>query len=124
MNGIAPIDSTGPSLADVERAHASLNAAYSAIATDRIPQTLAQDARLARGYVHEARAHLHAGTGHAAADGARVAARAVLPRLEHALRLLELLATTRDQAHVDPLLDELGAAMDHVEAALAGAGWD
>lgn len=121
---IDPIQPTTLTMADVERAHASLNAAYAAIVTDRVPQKLAQDARLARGYVHEARAHLHAGNGHAAPDSARAAARAVLPRLDHALRLLELLATTRDQAHIDPLIDELGAAMDHVEEALAGAGWD
>ncbi len=124
MNGIAPIEQAGPSMADVERAHASLNAAYAAIAADRIPQTLVRDAGLARGYVHEARTHLHVGAGHAAADEARAAARAVLPRLDHALRLLELLTTTSDQTHVDLLLDELGTAMDHVETALAGAGWD
>lgn len=124
MNGIAAIEQVGPSMADVERAHASLNAAYSAIAADRIPQTLARDADLARGYVHEARTHLHAGTGHAATEGARAAARAVLPRLDHALHLIDLLATTRDQSHIDLLLDELGTAMDHVETALAGAGWD
>ncbi|MCW2921348.1 MAG: hypothetical protein JWL76_1222 [Thermoleophilia bacterium] len=124
MNGIAPVDAAGPSLGDVARAHESLNAAYSAIAADRIPQTLAQDARLARGYVHEARAHLYTGAGHSGTDAARAAARAVLPRLDHALRLLDLLATTRDQTHVQPLLDELGAAMDRVESVLAGAGWD
>ncbi len=124
MNGITPVEHGAPTMGDMARAHESLNAAYTAIAADRIPQTLTQDARLARGYVHEARAHLYAGTGHAATDGARAAARAVLPRLEHALKLLTLITTTRDQAHVQPLLDELGAAMDRVELALAGAGWD
>lgn len=124
MNGVGSIEPATVTMGDVARAHESLNAAFVAIAADRIPQTVAQDALLARGYVHEARAHLYAGTGHAASDAARAAARAVLPRLDHALRLLDLLATTRDETHIQPLLDELGTAMDRVERALAGAGWD
>lgn len=123
---ISPIsETTGPSIGDVSRAHESLNAAYAAIATDRVPEKIPTDVSLARGYVHEARGFLTNGAGgQAGRDAARAAARDVLPRLDHALQLLDLLAASRDQQHVDPLLDALGAAMDRVEAVLAGAGWD
>jgi len=123
---ITPIDPTANvSMGDVSRAHESLNAAYAAIATDRVPDRLPEDVVLARGYVREARGFLTVGAGgQAGRDAARVAARDVLPRLDHALMLLDLLDTTRDQQHVDPLLDEIGAAMDRVESVLAGAGWD
>jgi hypothetical protein len=48
----------------------------------------------------------------------------VLPRLDHALALLDALELAPDVAHVQPLLDELGIAMDHVETLLAAVGWD
>jgi hypothetical protein len=108
----------------IERAHASLNAAYNAIATDRLPETLVRDCGLARDYVTEARQELQPASGHDGPDGALAAARAVLPRLERALQLLDELQTTHDVEHVAPLLDELGIAMDHVEQALGSVGWD
>ncbi len=114
----------GVDMAHVEQAHAALNAAYNAVAVDRRPATLVRDTNLARGYVHEARIALTPTTGHDGRDEAAKAARAVLPRLERALQMLDVLAATRDPLHVEPLLDELGIAMDHVEAALAAVGWD
>ncbi len=108
----------------VERAHGALNAAYNALAVDRDVDPLLPDVRLARGYVTEAQRELTPTAGHDGADDALAAARAVLPRLEHALQLLDELAVTQDAVHVTPLLDELGIAMDHVEQALAAVGWD
>ena len=91
-----------------ERAHGAMNAAYNALALDRDKDALDPDVRLARGYLQEAHTELTPIAGHDGADAALVAARAVLPRLEHAMKLL----------------DELGIAMDHVEEALAAVGWD
>jgi hypothetical protein len=108
----------------VERAHASLNAAYNAIATDRVPETLVRDCGFARDYLAEAHRELQPGSGHDGPDGAAAAARSVLPRLERALQLLDELQTTSDVQHVAPLLDELGIAMDHVEQVLGAVGWD
>lgn len=112
------------SMANVGRAHSAMNAAYNALAVDRRPETLVADAQLARDYVDEARAELTPGAGHEASDDARAAARAVLPRLDHALALLAALQVAPDPLRVTPLLDELGVAMDRVEAAMTGAGWD
>lgn len=103
---------------NLERARDAMNAAYNALSVD------APIAGVATSYVHEARREIVATAGHEAPDGARAAARAVLPRLDHALTLLATLATATDPMHVTPLLDELGFAMDHVETVLAGAGWD
>jgi len=115
----------GVTMANVARAHEAMNAAYNALALDRDTDSLVNDVELARTYVSQAKTELGApGAGHEALDAARVAARAVLPRLDHALVLLNALAVTPDPLHVAPLLDELGIAMDHVETALAGAGWD
>lgn len=114
----------GFSMANIGRAHSAMNAAYNALAVDRRPETLVQDAQLARDYVAEARTELEPGAGHEAADDARAAARAVLPRLDHALALLAALQVAPDPMRVTPLLDELGVAMDRVEAAMSGAGWD
>lgn len=110
-------------MAGVERAHASLNAAFNAIAMDRDVDPIAPDVELARGYIAEARGFLQPGGGHDGHDDAATAARAVLPRLERALQLLDELAVAGDPVHVTPLLDELGIAMDHVETALAAVGW-
>ena len=107
-----------------ERAHGALNAAYNALAVDRDKDPIAPDVRLARGYVTEAQRELAPATGHDGAEDALAAARAVLPRLDRALQLLDELAVTQDIMHVTPLLDELGIAMDHVEQALAAVGWD
>ncbi|MCB0880048.1 MAG: hypothetical protein KDC46_13840 [Thermoleophilia bacterium] len=107
-----------------ERAHGAMNAAYNALALDRDKDALDPDVRLARGYLQEAHTELTPIAGHDGADAALVAARAVLPRLEHAMKLLDELAVTKDALHVTPLLDELGIAMDHVEEALAAVGWD
>lgn len=106
-----------PTLASVERAHAALNAAYNALTVDSRPS----DVGLAQRYVREARTEL---TGHDGPADATAAARAVLPKLEHALQLLEALGASRDPLHVGPLLDDLGSAMDHVEAVLASVGWE
>jgi hypothetical protein len=108
----------------VERAHGAINAAYNALATDGEQTRVPQDARLARDYVEEACTELRPAGGHDGADAATAAARAVLPRLERALQLLEELMVAPDTAHVAPLLDELGIAMDHVEQALAAVGHD
>ncbi len=111
-------------MGSIERVQGSLNAAYNALALDRDTDALVPDVRLARDYVNEARGELDPGAGHDGADAAATAARFVLPRLDHALKLLDELEVTADPAHVAPLLDELGIAMDHVEQALAGAGID
>ena len=112
------------SLGAIERARDSMNAAYNAIAVDRVDDTLARDTGTATGYLHEARTHLQTCVAHAASTDARAAARAALPRLDHALQLLATLAVAPDPDHLTPLLSELGTAMDHIEAVLAGAGWD
>ena len=112
-----------PPMAHIERAHASINAAYDAIALDRETDDLATDVPMARRYLTQARTELEP-MGHEALDDASRAARAMLPRLDHALALLEALGTANDPDHVRPFLDELGIAMDQAEAALAGVGWD
>lgn len=109
------------SMWNVERAHAALNAAYNSLADDTGRVPLVTDIGLAQQYVREARTEL---AGHDGPTDASVAARAVLPRIEHALQLLDALGMSRDPRNVAPLLDELGGAMDHVEAALAAVGWD
>jgi hypothetical protein len=116
----------GPvTMAHVERAHSSLNAAYNAVTAHDQPVPSGPGViQLAREYVDEARRELHLDDGHAGNDVARTAARAVLPRLERALQLLGRLEVERDAAHLTPLLDEIGAAMDHVEEALVAVGWD
>lgn len=109
----------------LEEAHAGLNAAYNALAVDLLEERLAADAALARDYVAEARAALAGGlAGQRPAGEAAAAARAVLPRLERALMLLDRLCAAPDPLHVAPVLDELGLAMDHVERALGAVGWD
>ena len=122
---ITPIDpTTNVSMGDVSRAHESLNAAYAAIATDRVPDRLPEDVVLARGYVREATQAIATAGGNDGLTDAMHASRAVLPRLERALMLLDALGMTPDPAHVATLLDEIGTAMTHVEEVLAGAGWD
>ena len=112
------------SMWNIDRAHDSINAAYNAIAVDRRPATLVHDVGLARGYLHEARAEVAPAAGHDGPDDATRAARAVLPRLDHALVLLDALEAFPDAQHIEPLLNELWIAMDHVEDALAAVGWD
>jgi hypothetical protein len=111
-------------LATIERAHGAMNAAYNALAGDRDAGMLPTDVRLAHDYISEARSELDVFAGHDAPDDAKASARAVLPRLQHALLLLDALSITPDPEHIAPLLDEIGFAMDHVESAMAGAGWD
>jgi hypothetical protein len=111
-----------PPMANLDRAHASLNAAYNAIALDRDTDPLQHDVKLAHFYVREAMSELT--SGHGGPSDAGAAARFVLPRLEHALQLLDGLGATADPTNIAPLLDELGQAMDHVETALAAVGWD
>jgi hypothetical protein len=111
-------------MAGVERAHGALNAAFNALATEGETTRMPHDVRLAKGYVQEAVTELHPAAGHDGADAALAAARAVLPRLERALQLLDELMVTTDPAHLAPLLDEIGIAMDHVEQALAAVGRD
>lgn len=115
-----------PTIGDVSRAHESLNAAYNAVSAYReAPGAGLEPVDLAHDYVHEARGFLSTdGSGKGATDAARLAARDVLPRLDHATKLLAQLRTTQDAEHLMPLLDELGASMDRVEQVLAGAGWD
>jgi len=110
-----------PLMGNVENAHAAVNAAYNALALDRTPAALPANAKLARQYVAEAHQEL---AGHDGLSDANDAARAVLPRLEHALALLDALGIAPDPINVAPLLDELGVAMDHMEAALAAVGWE
>lgn len=95
----------------------AMNAAYNAMAA-------APNLELARGYVREAREAVRAVTGTEARDDAAAAARAVLPRIDHATQLLDGLGVNPDPVHVAPLLDELGLAMDHIEQALAAVGWE
>lgn len=102
--------------------HASLNAAYNAIAVDRQPDAVEQDVELARGYVNEAFVAGRQLLGHDGLDDAHASAQHVLPRLEQALHLLEQLGANKDAAHVTPLLEQLGVAMDLVEQVLAGVG--
>lgn len=119
------IDQVGAvDMARIEQVHATLNAAYNAIAMDRETDPVARDVVLARGYVSEARATLVPAGGSDGQEDAAVAARTVLPRLDRALQLLDELEVSKDPAHVAPLLDELGIAMDHVEQALAAVGWE
>lgn len=118
---ITPTGFDTASLTHVDRAHAALNAAYNALAVDRDATTLPRDVGLAQRYVREAHDAL---TGSDGPSDASAASRAVLPRLEHALQLLDALGTSHDPRNVAPLLDEIGLAMDHVESALAAVGWD
>ena len=112
-------------LGHLESARDAMNAAYNAIALNRgTVGELAAGVPLAREYVSEARDTVAAAEGHEAVDDAHRAAREVLPRLEHAVQLLDALGIQPDPEHVTPLLDEIGIAMDRVEAVLAGAGWD
>lgn len=117
---IEPI--TAVTLSRVETAHGSINAAYNALALDRTRDPLDADVKLARGYLNDARTHLTPGEGHDGQDDALAAARAVMPRLDRAMQLLDELEVSKDPAHVAPLLDELGIAMDHVEQTLAAVG--
>ena len=119
---IDTIDRTG--LGRLEAARDSMNAAYNALALDRQTDPLTRDVALARGYMCEARDAVAPLGGSDGLDDATFAARGVLPRLEHALQLLDAMGVAPDPLHVAPLLDELGFAMDHVEQALAGAGWE
>ena len=112
------------SMGNVERAHSAMNAAYNTLAVDTTRDTIPENVNLARGYLSEARGELVPGAGHEGPCEAAVAARAVLPRIERAFQLLDALGASRDPHHVAPLLDEIGIAMDHVEAALAAIGWD
>lgn len=126
---IQPLSRPRHEIAFVEKAHAAINAAFNALAADEAPRELQSSVLLARGYVGEARTALatvptDGGAGHDGPDDASAAARAVLPRLDHALVLLEALGVAPDPANVAPLLDELGLAMDHVEETLVAAGWD
>jgi hypothetical protein len=105
------------SMGHVERAHAATNSAYNALSD-------ASDLTLARSYVTEARGELAPLAGHDGPDDAGAAARAVLPRLDRALTLLDSIGAARDQQHLVPLLDQLGQAMDSLESVLAGVGWD
>src|SRR5438128_156221 len=103
---LAPI----PALGGLERAHAAINAAYGAIADDEAAaRPCDEDIRLTRDYLGEARGEL-AASGHDGPDDAKAAARSVLPRLDHALALLDALDASRDPLQVAPLLDELGLA--------------
>ncbi len=113
-----------PKMAHIEAAHASVNAAFNALAMDRTTAALPRDVKLARGYVGEARLALTELAGHDGQDDAAAAARAVLPRLDRAMAILDELGQSHDPRLVQPLLDELGIAMDHAEAALGAVGWD
>ncbi len=123
-DGIA-VSPVQPKMAYIEAAHASVNAAFNAIAMDRTsaPPT-AKDVELARDYVTEARQAIVDLAGHDGPDDAALAARAVMPRLDRAMAILDELGQSHDPRLVQPLLDELGIAMDHAEAALGAVGWD
>ena len=121
---IEAVSPTTRGLAGLQAAHGSMNAAYNALAMDRDKDPIGQDIDLARGYVREATQAIATAGGNDGLTDAMHASRAVLPRLERALMLLDALGMTPDPAHVATLLDEIGTAMTHVEEVLAGAGWD
>lgn len=126
MNDGIAVTPVQPGMAYIEAAHASVNAAFNAIAVDRAPAAppAPKDVDLARDYVTEARQAIIGLAGHDGPDDAALAARAVLPRLDRAMAILDELGQSRDPLLVQPLLDELGIAMDHAEAALGAVGWD
>lgn len=74
--------------------------------------------------VTQARTRVEDVLGHDATADALAAAHAVLPRVTRATELLHTLQQPTAAADLAPLLDDLGAAMDQIEAMLAAAGFD
>jgi hypothetical protein len=112
-------------MGNIERAHSALNGAYNALALGRAAGRATAPAIIdARDWLAEVHEQLTPLAGHDGPDDAAAAARAILPRLDRMRALLEGLGATDDAAHVDALLQEIGVAMDHAEAALAAVGWE
>ncbi|MBC7643622.1 MAG: hypothetical protein H7123_00755 [Thermoleophilia bacterium] len=72
----------------------------------------------------EARTRVEDVLGHDATADAREAAHNVLPHLTRAAELMHTLGKPTGRADLKPLIDDLGAAMDHIEALLGAVGFD
>lgn len=118
------IDGVKSGMGEVERAHSSMNAAFGALTSRSGVPVATHDVTLARAYVGDAHASIAIVAGTDGPHDAAIAAREMLPRLERAIAILDQLGQAHDHRLVQPLLDELGIAMDHAEAALAAVGWE
>lgn len=117
----------GWELYQLEGVNRQLNAVYGAV-TDRMKGAVPPGPGQFRTHVeavHAAHKALTEVTGHDAVADAALAAREVLPHVERATQILEVLeGHTLMAVDLKPLLDDLGAAMDRIEQLLGAAGFD
>lgn len=129
MQVAPPQDPTAPGrgaaweLYQLEAAHGLLNAAYGAIATTQPGiVTPAWNDQIA--LIQKAQLNVQGVlAGDARADAVR-AAREVLPHITRAAEVLAAIHRPVTPAELQPLLDDMGAAMDHIETLLGAVDWE